>query len=136
MPKDKITETNKPLLSPSTIENLFDIQKQELKFRTDELSLHRKREENQKEIAEKAIAANLEDRERERSYLLKNNKYVFVWLTILFIILLSFSGYIFYLGKEENLIELAKYVLTFSVGVVGGKGLERLKRNKKQSSLN
>ncbi|MBW1650706.1 MAG: hypothetical protein JRJ44_08555 [Deltaproteobacteria bacterium] len=133
MPKNKTPE---PPLDPSNMERFFDLQKHELMLRTEELSLHKTRDENQKEIAEKAITANLEDRERERSYLLRNNKYVFVWLTIIVIIVLSFAGYIFYLGKEESLIELAKYIFTLSVGVIGGKGIERLKRNKKQSSSN
>ena len=48
MPKDKITKADKPFLAPSTIESLFDIQKQELKFRADELSFHKARDENQK----------------------------------------------------------------------------------------
>ena len=67
MPKDKITKADKPFLAPSTIESLFDIQKQELKFRADELSFHKAREEHQKEIAAKAITANPEDRKEERS---------------------------------------------------------------------
>ncbi len=61
MPKNKISEPNDPPLVPSTIERVVDIYKQDLKFKTEELSLHRKREENQKEIAEKAITANLEE---------------------------------------------------------------------------
>jgi len=66
MKKSKTSQKNDPLIAPSDMERFIELQKNEFMLRKEELALHNKKEENQKKIAEKAIAANLKDRESER----------------------------------------------------------------------
>ena len=105
----------------------LEIQKKELEFKDKELELAYQQDNNQKELSEKSIAANLQDRSGERDYRSRKTKTVLVYATIIFLIIAIFSGYALAMGKESVVLKLAEIVALFSAGFVGGYGFRSAK---------
>ena len=109
------------------IERFLELQKEELAVRAKELELGFQQDNNQKEIAEKSISANLQDRENERVYLGKQSKIRLVGIVIVFFIVAAFCSYSLFLGKETVVMKIAEALVIFASGFIGGYGFRSAK---------
>jgi len=105
-------------------------QAQELAIRREEIELKREEGYNNLTYAEKALDANLVDRQREREFQRGNNVRGAI-VFCLFILLLAFGiGYALYLNKDVLVIELAKYIGLLFAGGVSGYSIRLIKEKK------
>lgn len=109
---------------PELIEKFLSLQQQELQLRTEELAISAQQEANNRTIAEASIAAQLEDRNNERSHRERRTKQYFIGASILTVIVLAFIGFSLYLGKEAFVVKAMEIIGTFVAGFIGGFGFK------------
>lgn len=133
-PDDKLQEhRGQPFdrgFDPEIFRQLVQNQAQELEIRREENDLRRRSLELGHEQAQRAIDAQLEDRQRDRNHLNIINRRGF-WITLVFLLLLfGVICYAFYLNKDQLVLELAKYIGIFLAGGIGGYGLKAVQEKK------
>jgi len=66
------------LLPESLIKDFFDVQKEEINIRKEELKFQIQRDQNQKSYAEQALKAQLQDRNHDRTHIEQKTKIYFI----------------------------------------------------------
>jgi len=109
---------------PELIERFLHLQEKELELRTGELANTAQRDSYQKTIAEASIAANLQDRESERTHRTKNIKTFFLGAAVIVLLILVFMGYAIHAGKSDIVLKALEITATFAAGFLGGYGFK------------
>ncbi len=124
----------KQKLTPEIFVNFLQLQKKELEVKGQELEIRDKefalavqQDNNQKDIAEKAIAANLENLKGERGYLSGRMRIISTLAVTIFLIMAAFCAYALSIGQAPLVMELIKIVGLVACGFVGGYGLRASK---------
>lgn len=114
-------------IPPEVIKSFFDLQKDEIQVRKQELDLSTQQETNQKAIAEASIKAQLTDRDSQRSHVERKTKLQFIGGTVLLSVILAFLGFALHLGKEAVVLKALEISGIFIAGFVGGYGFKSSK---------
>ncbi len=117
-----------PRLSPftdETVQHLLEVQAKELQLRSKEMDLRLRELDNNSAHAEKMLAAQERDRDKERIHgrSLRRDQLVFVGVLVLGLLL--FSAYGISVGKEALVKDVLQIVLGGVAGALGGYGYAR-----------
>ena len=121
--------------SEDLIRDFFQIQKEEINVKKDELKLQTQRDQNQKSYAELALKAQLQDRDHERAHIERKTKLYFVGGIILFLVLLVFCGYALSIGQGQLILKIAEIIGIFSAGFIGGYGFKTARSSQQEQSI-
>lgn len=105
---------------PELLGRFLDVQQQEIKLRTDELSLRTQQDKHNKEIAEKSISANLTDREHDRAHTRGMAKLILSAVVGLSIVVAFVICYALFSGKEAVAKDIIQALILVSSGGAGG----------------
>jgi len=108
------------LAPPFDFDQFLQNQAQELAIRREEIELKREEAYHNLTYAEKALEANVVDRQREREFQRGNNVRGTIMICLFLLLLATGIGYALYLNKDTLVIELAKYIGLLFAGGLGG----------------
>lgn len=110
----------KPSLPANVVQQWVDNQAKELEFRAQELTLRKQEDQNQFELAQKALAAQKEDRSDQRSFHLRSRKHSYYFSIGILFLVLGFLGLLVWMDKDALAGELIKAVVYLGGGAIGG----------------
>ncbi len=119
--------------SPELLGRFLDVQQKEIQLRAEELSLRVQQDQNNKEIAEKSITANITDREHGRSHARGMTKIVLAAGITLAVIISLVICYALYSGKDAVAMEIIKALIFVSTGGAGGYAIGTTSAKKQDS---
>lgn len=114
-----------PQLTDETVQNLLEVQAKELQLRSKEMDLRLREIDNNSAHAEKMLAAQERDRDKERHHNLSLRRDQLVFVGVLVVGLLLFSAYGISVGKEALVKDVLQVVLGGVAGALGGYGYAR-----------
>lgn len=114
-----------PQLTEETVKHLLEVQAKELQLRSKEMDLRLRELDNNSAHAEKMLAAQERDRDKERHHSLSLRRDQLVFVGVLVVGLLLFSAYGVSVGKESLVKDVLQIVLGGVAGALGGYGYGR-----------
>lgn len=125
-----MAETEQPVAlqnaAPPDVKQL-ELFREFLKLQADEISLKRQRfeidlqeQKNTHEISKLSIDAQLRDRQAERIYKSKTSTKTFIFIVVMVVLFLCFSGYALFIGKEGIVKQMGETVVLVVGGVASG----------------
>ncbi len=114
-----------PQLTEDTVKNLLEVQAKELQLRSKEIDLRLRELDNNSAHAEKMLAAQERDREKERNHNRNLRRDQLLFVGVLVVGLLMFSAYGISVGKEALVKDVLQIVLGGVAGALGGYGYAR-----------
>ncbi len=113
------------------VEQVLSNQTLELKLRSEELQLRRKAGDNNRSISEAAIAARLEDNEKQRQHIERKSKIYLLAASFFLVVLLVFAAVVIAMGNAELIKDVSEKLVLFLSGFASGIGLNIFKKNGK-----
>ena len=121
-PPDKPQDLPVP---PFNVDLFLQNQAQEITLRREEIELKRDQAQQNFEYANKALTAQLEDRERERTFTYKDRHGARMFLGSMVFLLALFLSIALFLDKDQIAIEIIKIIGLLFAGGIGGYALGR-----------
>jgi hypothetical protein len=121
-PPDKPQDIPAP---PFNVDLFLQNQAQEIALRRGELDLRREQAQQNFEYANKALAAQLEDRERERAFVHRDRLGARILFGLMILVLALFLSIALLLDKDQIAMEIIKLIGAFLAGGIGGYALGR-----------
>lgn len=112
-------------IPPFNVDLFLQNQAQEIALRHEEIELKREQAQHNLEYANKALDAQLEDRERDREFALKGQRGARIFLGSMVFILVMFLSVALFLNKDQIAMEIIKIIGAFLAGGIGGYALGR-----------
>lgn len=112
-----------PQREADLMEHWLENQRMDMEIQKDQIHLKNREIDNDKVLAEKSIAAQLEDRTHSRIQAAKLTTNAFIFFGIVIFMLLIFGGYVISQDKEvvlTELISLFTELLKYGIGAVTG----------------
>jgi hypothetical protein len=121
-PPDKSQDLPVP---PFNVDLFLQNQAQEITLRREEIELKREQAKQNFEYANKALTAQLEDRERERAFTYKDRHGARMFLGLMVFLLALFLSIALFLDKDQIALEIIKIIGLLFAGGLGGYALGR-----------
>ena len=113
-------------LNNDIVREMMALQKSKIDLERDQIAVSLKELENNGKVADKAIAAQLEDRKNFRQCEITQRKHYYWFAGVVFLGIVAFSFYALYLNKEAIVLDFVKIVVAFA----GGYGVGRYRRSR------
>ena len=124
----------KTQLSEPTVNRLLDAQARDQELKARELAIRQEELKAQSEFAHKMLAAQVGDRQGERTHISKLLVIKLAASGAVLILLLGFLAYGLYLGKDAIVMDTIKILLSTIVGAFGGYGYRAHKDRQKEEA--
>jgi len=121
-PPDKSQDISPP---PFNVGLFLQNQAQEIALRRGEIELKREQAQQNFEYANKALAAQLEDREQERAFVHKGQQGARIFIDAMVIVLAVFLSIALFLDKDQIALEIVKAIGFLFAGGIGGYAIGR-----------
>jgi hypothetical protein len=127
-----------PVVDPNQLElfkELISVQKEELGLRRQEHELSIQAQKDGHDYAKISLDAQVKDREGGRRHRQKVFVYTLCFIGFIVLVLLIFSAFAISAGKEAFVLEIAKLILAFVMGAMGGGGAGFVYGRRKSSEV-
>lgn len=124
----------KTQLSEPTVNRMLDAQARDQELKARELVIRQDELKAQSEFAHKMLAAQVGDRQGERTHVSRLLVIKLSATGAALVLLLGFLGYGLYLGKDAIVMDTIKIVLSTVVGAFGGYGYRAHKDRQKDDA--
>lgn len=124
----------KTQISEPTVNRMLDAQSRDQELKARELVIRQEELKAQADFAHKMLAAQVGDRQGERTHVSKLLAIKLAASGVALVLLLGFLGYGLYLNKDAIVIDTIKIVLSTVVGAFGGYGYRAHKDRQKEEA--
>lgn len=119
-------------ISESTIQNLLEVQKLELKNRSEEIQLRHRELDQNSAHAEKILQAQERDRNASREHVRKIGYANLIFGGVVIVLVVALVGAAMIMDKDELARDLVKISVSLAAGAIGGYGFARSRDRRAQ----